>query len=323
MKTFSDDIEPLLAVVAATLAPTSELIEANAGFLRLLGASGVLPEDGEPVGARLSRFFIQPSFAAFAAAAPNAGGGPVYAGLMTVGNRTGAALTLRARVWQHDGDVRILAEHDIAELEQVSRSIQSINTDSTRSQISLGLANLDLRQREASLMSLSLTDELTGLGNRRMLEKSLAIELSRVQRSGTPLSVIILDIDFFKLVNDRYGHGVGDQVLIRFGTLLSELLRPTDIITRFGGEEFVVLLPHTALDGAAAAAERIRGVLALEIVEPLIAPVTASCGVAELAPGEAGLSLIERADQALYRAKYEGRNRVVTAPASAGQSGPS
>ena len=317
MKTFSDDIEPLLAVVAATLAPTSELIEANAGFLRLLGTSGVLPADGVPVGAKLSRFFIQPGFAAFASAAPNGDGGPIYTGLMTVGNRNGATLSLRARVWQRDGDVRILAEHDIAELDQVSRSIRALNVDSTRSQIALGLANLDLRQRAASLLSISLTDELTGLGNRRMLEKSLAIELSRVQRGGTPLSVIILDIDFFKHVNDRYGHGLGDEVLIRFATSLSALLRPTDIITRFGGEEFVVLLPHTTLDGAAAAAERIRGVLAIEIVEPLIAPVTASFGVAELGPGETALSLIDRADKALYRAKGEGRNRVVTAPASA------
>jgi two-component system chemotaxis response regulator CheY len=122
------------------------------------------------------------------------------------------------------------------------------------------------------------------------------------------------DIDHFKYVNDEYGHAAGDRVLAHFGALLRTHTRPTDIVTRFGGEEFIVLMPHTRLAQASAKAEQIRNALAAEQIAPLVRPVTSSFGVAELLHDEEGSSFLKRVDAALYRAKKDGRNRVVESP---------
>lgn len=121
------------------------------------------------------------------------------------------------------------------------------------------------------------------------------------------------DIDHFKRVNDEHGHGVGDKVLARLGVLLKLQTRPTDIVARFGGEEFIVLMPHTTFAQAIKRAEEIRSAFAEELIAPLTNFVTLSCGVTELVPGEEGESFLSRVDTALYRAKEGGRNRVVAA----------
>lgn len=121
------------------------------------------------------------------------------------------------------------------------------------------------------------------------------------------------DIDFFKKINDNYGHETGDVVLRAFAGLLRKQTRPTDILARYGGEEFVILMANCDLASAVALAERIRSTVAATGIEPLSAPITASFGVAELQKGETGDSLINRADEALYKAKQSGRNRVVIA----------
>jgi diguanylate cyclase (GGDEF)-like protein len=119
------------------------------------------------------------------------------------------------------------------------------------------------------------------------------------------------DLDHFKRVNDIYGHEAGDKVLAAFGELLRRCTRLTDVVARFGGEEFVVLMPNTDLDHALATAERIRKVLASTRVEPLPDPITVSVGVAEFAAAEQGDALLRRVDKALFEAKQSGRNRVV------------
>ena len=119
------------------------------------------------------------------------------------------------------------------------------------------------------------------------------------------------DLDHFKRVNDIYGHEAGDSVLAAFGGLLGEQMRPTDIVPRFGGEEFVVLMPDTDLENAVAAAERVRMAFAALRVKPLPDPVKASFGVTGFAAGEQGDDLLRRIDQTLYAAKRSGRNRVV------------
>jgi two-component system cell cycle response regulator len=119
------------------------------------------------------------------------------------------------------------------------------------------------------------------------------------------------DLDHFKRVNDIYGHEAGDKVLAAFGELLRGCTRATDVVARFGGEEFVVLMPNTDLKHALATAERIRKVLASTRVEPLPDPITVSVGVAELAAAEQGDALLRRVDKALFTAKQSGRNRVI------------
>jgi diguanylate cyclase (GGDEF)-like protein len=163
--------------------------------------------------------------------------------------------------------------------------------------------------------TLSLTDELTGLPNRRAFIQRLEQELSRSQRSGQPVAMVLLDIDNFKGVNDGYGHYVGDMILRCYAESMVRELRQHDLLARYGGEEFVLLLPETSLDDARNAlvklSDRIRR-------EPLDAGGTCidlpsfSAGIAGLRPGESAKALINRADQSLYRAKRLGRNRIET-----------
>lgn len=163
----------------------------------------------------------------------------------------------------------------------------------------------------------ALVDGLTGLGNRRQCEETLAAELARLDRFGGALAVVVADLDWFKDVNDRYGHPSGDAVLHEFAQLLQETVRDVDLAGRWGGEEFMLILPGTDLAGGARVAERIRVALAGRIVlsadgSPI--PVTASFGVAATPPATTAAELFSAADAALYEAKRNGKNRVETAP---------
>lgn len=178
----------------------------------------------------------------------------------------------------------------------------------------------ELLQREQALR-----DPLTGIANRRALDAALMREASRAARSGQPLALLMIDIDWFKKVNDSFGHHVGDGVLCGLAQRIGARLRRHDLVTRFGGEEFVVLLPDTGIEGAAAAAEEIRAAVAAEpfVVGEQAIAITVSVGVAagvpaphEAAVGKDGkvpgtaVALLVASDEALYRAKQKGRNRV-------------
>jgi diguanylate cyclase (GGDEF)-like protein len=163
----------------------------------------------------------------------------------------------------------------------------------------------------------ALIDGLTGLPNRRQCEETLADELARVERFGGSLAVVVADLDWFKDVNDRYGHPAGDTVLREFAILLQETVRDVDLASRWGGEEFVLILPGTDLEGGAQVAERIRLSLTRRIVlaaDGTPIPVTASFGVAATPPARTGSELFAAADAALYEAKRAGKNRVEIAP---------
>jgi diguanylate cyclase (GGDEF)-like protein len=180
-------------------------------------------------------------------------------------------------------------------------------------QVSLALANLDLREQ---LRSQAIRDQLTGLYNRRFLEDALTRETGRAARSGEPVAVAILDVDHFKRVNDTYGHEAGDAVLRELGQVLLKTIRKTDIVGRFGGEEFLMLLPGASVEVAQARALAVlEAVRAMEVVIPNGAPlnhITASIGVAAMPLHVArGDMLVAAADTALYQAKGQGRNRVV------------
>jgi diguanylate cyclase (GGDEF)-like protein len=182
------------------------------------------------------------------------------------------------------------------------------------SQAAIALENARLHhlvQRQAS------TDDLTGLVNRRRFIEALGGEITRASTFGTPLSVILGDLDDFKLVNDVFGHHVGDEVLRRFASLIEAHLRDVDVPGRLGGEEFAILLPDTDATGATAVAERIRSSLS-EMVLPLRGrrTITATFGVAQHCEGEPGEELLRRADVALYRGKSQGKNTVAVGAAT-------
>ena len=186
--------------------------------------------------------------------------------------------------------------------------------------LSLALANLRLRE---SLRHLSVRDPLTGLFNRRYLEETLEREVHRATREGQSLGMLLLDLDHFKLLNDTLGHQAGDEALRAVGALLARSIRAGDVACRFGGEEFVVLLPGASLEGSTRRAEHLRAELAQLSVsyrgEPLTA-ITASIGVAALPElCASATSLLRAADTAAYRAKREGRDRIAVADRSSGE----
>jgi len=167
-----------------------------------------------------------------------------------------------------------------------------------------------LERKNAKLESLATSDGLTGLRNRHALELKLDDELERASRYKVPLSAILFDVDNFKRVNDTWGHQAGDEVLRRMAGLTSAMVRQPDDLFRWGGEEFLLVAPHTGMAGASALAEKLRAAVEAENF-PAVGTVTASFGVAEWKPGEDCDAWFKRVDRALYRAKNTGRNRVV------------
>ena len=174
-------------------------------------------------------------------------------------------------------------------------------------------ANEELRDSLAELDRLASTDKLTGAWNRRRLEEAVDNEMDRLRRYDHPLSLLVLDIDFFKRVNDRYGHAAGDRLLVEFSAQVRSMLRTTDSLTRWGGEEFIVICPETALATAAAFAERLRRGIA-QMNFSVAEKITASIGAAECLPEETWERWFGRADAMLLQAKAAGRNQVHVAP---------
>lgn len=174
-----------------------------------------------------------------------------------------------------------------------------------------------LRLREQELIRLLHTDHLTGINNRGYFMELLSGEFARVRRYERTFSLLILDLDNFKLVNDSMGHAAGDEALRTVATVLqSSGLRQNDFFGRIGGEEFAVTLPETAIHGAAEVAERIRANLASTAVtyDQNDFIITASIGISEFRAGDIQDTMMRRADQAMYEAKQAGRNRVCLAP---------
>ncbi len=173
-----------------------------------------------------------------------------------------------------------------------------------------------------SCVRLGFTDALTGLSNRRELERRMDIEVSRILRENKPLSCLYLDVDHFKQVNDRYGHDAGDQVLQAVSEVMMQVVRMGDVVARYGGEEFVIMLPGAGMTQAQETAERIRSAVessTTELDKDISIKVTVSIGVASIMPekdtiadaAEISEQVLNRADRALLRAKSTGRNRVV------------
>jgi len=167
----------------------------------------------------------------------------------------------------------------------------------------------DMRAKNRMLENLAMKDELTGVFNRHYLDQTMHTEMERQDRYQMPLSIIMMDIDHFKSVNDTYGHDVGDTVLMETARLVNRGIRETDILFRWGGEEFFIIMPHTDITGAALLAEKLRKVIEGNSFSH-VGKVTASFGVAERKKSEPRYDLFRRIDQALYRAKNSGRNRV-------------
>ncbi len=171
----------------------------------------------------------------------------------------------------------------------------------------------ELRQAYDEVNLLASTDPLTGLSNRRMIEQAIMDEIVRAERYHSPLSIILFDLDYFKAVNDTYGHDVGDDVLKTVCSLVQTNMRETDLIGRWGGEEFLIVLPETDLAGAMKTAEKLRGILAAHN-HTVAGKLTASFGVAQRQVNTTMTHFFRQVDEAMYTAKTNGRNMVRAAP---------
>lgn len=181
----------------------------------------------------------------------------------------------------------------------------------------LATLSYELYQSEQRLSALSQKDPLTGAYNRRYFDEQARVECARAHRYGQPLSVLMLDLDKFKRVNDTHGHAAGDEVLKTVVRIGIKTLRKSDVLARYGGEEFVILLPHAGIVEAKMLADRLRKAIEDTIIpfDTLLLRATVSIGASTLAEHESEIGImLARADQALYAAKGNGRNRVEITP---------
>ncbi len=206
-------------------------------------------------------------------------------------------------------------------LEQVKMTLDDIIRANIQMKAQLDSTRARLQEREEQVKHLKLKsrhDPLTGVLNRSAMEEDLPLEFARSKRYGRPFSIIMTDIDFFKKVNDRYGHVIGDDVLRSFSRLIKRGIREVDSLYRYGGEEFLILLPETTLESASIVAERLRKGIEAHLLKSkddsaIEIRITASFGVTSWRESDSSyVDVVERADKALYCAKQSGRNQVVS-----------
>jgi diguanylate cyclase (GGDEF)-like protein len=203
------------------------------------------------------------------------------------------------------------------------RRLEAQRAEMVRANRALNEQNQAFQEKHQTLSKLSVTDSLTKLANRRYFENQLDREVKRLSRSSEGLSMLVIDIDDFKKLNDRFGHAAGDEFLRQIAKILTESVRATDLVARYGGEEFVVVATGTALEGAEILGEKVRTAVAEAsfIVDDSMRPrrATISIGVAEYSGSQTGL--FNSADAALYEAKAQGKNCVCCAPRPDGDVG--
>jgi diguanylate cyclase (GGDEF)-like protein len=201
--------------------------------------------------------------------------------------------------------------YPLKEIEEISAVVDELIANKTE----------NIMSAYRKLEHMAIRDRLTGLYNRIRLDEKLKHELTRANRYGSPFSIVLLDIDAFKTINDAHGHLAGDSVLVRLGELLRKIVRDTDLAGRWGGEEFMLVLPETGARQALVMSERIRTVFAdqrFEVADQVDIGLTLSAGITSFTSGDDFESLFQRADQALYQAKRTGKNRCLIEPAPDG-----
>ena len=206
-----------------------------------------------------------------------------------------------------------------AVIERLIDGAKAMETNNKKLEASLSSSKQEIEQLQQNLAAVrteSLTDPLTALSNRKYFDAALAKAMAEAAEKGEPLSLMMADVDYFKLFNDKFGHQTGDQVLRLVALSIKNNVKGQDITARYGGEEFVIALPNTMLRSAATVADQIRrAVMAKELMKrssgEKLGRVTISIGIAALRAGETSQSLIERADNCLYAAKRNGRNCVI------------
>ncbi|MBB3168606.1 GGDEF domain-containing protein [Simiduia aestuariiviva] len=217
---------------------------------------------------------------------------------------------------RHHCDYRLITPRDDLGEIRFNRAKRFSEAEMARIESLLGTLIHPLRNalQYHDALKAALHDALTGTGNRVAMDTAIRRELQLAERYQQPLSLMMVDLDYFKQINDRYGHAVGDEVLHEVAQTIMQVARATDMTFRYGGEEFMVVLSNTDVRGAEIIAERVREAIVLLDIQQgdHCLKVTASLGLAQWQPKMSAKALFEQADKALYRAKHQGRNRVAT-----------
>ncbi len=241
--------------------------------------------------------------------------------LDTIHSASGSATTYSQKL--ADATSSLSGAHDgegvLAIIERLVANTRDMENDNRKLQGSLSASKQEIEQLQENLQAVrneSMSDPLTTLANRKFFDQSLARAMIEARSKNEPLSLLMCDIDHFKKFNDTYGHLTGDQVLRLVALSLKDNVKGSDVAARYGGEEFVVALPNTSLQSAITVAEHIRrAIMTKELIKrstgEKLGHITISLGAATLQPADTALTLMERADQSLYAAKRNGRNRVV------------
>jgi diguanylate cyclase (GGDEF)-like protein len=308
------------AVVAAVIDVDGRYCDGNRGFAFLLDRT-----EPPSLGTRVDHWFLQPRFEELLRGSDPTEVGEVFRGVATLGDINRFSRSINAVVYRRQDRLLLLGEHDIGQLERLNATVLSLNDELERAQRTLLKANRQLERDQAEIRRLMLTDPLTDLANRRSFLDAFAAAAA-VQPRPPPndtasLCLVMADIDHFKMVNDSYGHSVGDRALVVFADCLRGRIRSGDTVARLGGEEFCMLLPACGLAQAMAIAERVRGAFYAAEISGIDRPLSASFGVAARTDGEELERLMCRADRALYQAKNRGRNRVLAAEPHASLGG--
>lgn len=234
--------------------------------------------------------------------------------LINFETQSGATQTYHFHFFNSNDEILAFGYLDVDEVESLSQELISANQELNNLTRQLNIKNQELKRANAKIVELTRIDPLTQLANRRFFDERIKEIVSLAKRKLHPVSLIMTDIDKFKRVNDTFGHDGGDRVLVGYAELMKNTTRSEDLVARFGGEEFIILLPLTDIQQARTLAERIRKKISVQDFLENGYMVTASFGVSQLKREETIEAFIKRADTALYEAKETGRNRTILAP---------
>lgn len=307
-ESFPPYLRELGSLAVLRLTADGRVLDANLGFWRAIG------REAPPAGSLfdVAAFLVNPPLAELRRrlTTDTAPGAALFRGLITLGDPNAFSHTLSGAIYREGDGLLLVAEHDIRDIERLAAEVLQLNEELAEAQRALTRQNQGLQRSNQQILDTSRTDPLTGAANRRRFDERLQEELDRCQRTSGGLSLALADVDHFKQVNDDFGHLAGDAVLKALVVVMQAGTRAYDLVARWGGEEFVILLPDTESALAVDVADRIRLAFGDETVPAVSRPITVSFGIAAARPGDSAETLLARADAALYRAKEDGRNRV-------------
>lgn len=296
-------LDPLRAVAVVIFDSNGDVIEANEGFRFSLA-----PEASGNVAQRIA----EPPLGQLVKMQPDETG-LLYTGLITLNIGHGLTRAFAGSVFRRNQLFMLAAELDISAFESLSGENERLNQELEESRKLLSKRNHSLQKLQEEMEAFKRNDGLTGLANMKLLDSRVSEEILRWERYRRPLALLLMDMDNFSSINDEFGREVGDELLQHVATILNGATRTLDLVARYGGQEFAILLPETNEMGAMIVAERLRMDLEGQLILPLLRPLTASFGVALLQPDEKREAFYARSGRAVKYSKAHGRNCIAIA----------